>query len=308
MSQDKLQEDTSQESGAQEQYSSLEEAVFGVDGSSSAVSSAFTTGNEAQPESAPQGQPETEISKEPSTQQNNDETRYQYWQSQADKYKNELESVKQQQSQVNTPAPVESNTSAENPEEFPLPPSKPAAPRTFSREEAYADPSSESARYLDEVESWRDDMSEYNSLRSQYQTAIIEERFNKMEQEKVEAAKRFEAQQRVEQQQAEVKNLVMGHYGMNENEAKDFMETMADPKSVNIDNLVQLYRMRNSNPAVPTAPATPSPEFQQTRNAQQVPSPMGVMPSGQSGADTRNVEDKIMDTMIGNFNAKNPWK
>jgi hypothetical protein len=44
------------------------------------------------------------------------------------------------------------------------------------------------------------------------------------------------------------------------------------------------------------------------QNAQQVPSPMGVMPSGQSNADGRSVEDKIMDTMVGNFNSKNPWK
>ena len=53
---------------------------------------------------------------------------------------------------------------------------------------------------------------------------------------------------------------------------------------------------------------TPSDSFTQTKNAQQVPSPMGVMPSGNTNTDGRTFEDKIMDTMIGNFNSKNPWK
>tara|TARA_R100001594_G_scaffold3754_6_gene13852 strand:- start:1335 stop:2258 length:924 start_codon:yes stop_codon:yes gene_type:complete len=307
MSQDSIQQDTPQESSNQEQYASLEEAVFGVDEGSSTVSSAFTTGNEVQPESAPQGQPEPVQETNTQPTQNNDETRYQYWQSQADKYKNELEAVKQQQAEMQKqPEPAQP---AQPEESFPAPPSKPAVPRTFNREEAYADPNSESARYLDEMDSWRDDMSEYNSLRNQYQTAVLEDKINQMEEAKVVEAKKFEAQQKQAEQQSQVKAHVVGHYGMSESEANDFLNTMSDPKSINIDNLVQLYRMRNSSNAQTTAtPATPSPTFQQTQNAQQVPSPMGVMPSGQSGADTRSVEDKIMDTMVGNFNDKNPWK
>ena len=54
--------------------------------------------------------------------------------------------------------------------------------------------------------------------------------------------------------------------------------------------------------------ASPSDAFQQVKKAQQVPSPMGVMPSGNSDIDGKSVEDKIMDTMIGNFDSKNPWK
>ena len=95
---------------------------------------------------------------------------------------------------------------------------------------------------------------------------------------------------------------------MNDNEAHDFMTKMSDPASINIDNLVQLYRMQSGGPANQANPPTPSQTFQQTRNAQQVPSPMGVMPSGQSNVDGRSMEDKMMDKMVGNFNAKNPWK
>ncbi len=309
MSQDNVQQDTPQEVANQEQYASLEEAVFGGNEGSSDVSSAFTDGSQVAPASAPQGQPEPAQETNTQPTQNNDETRYQYWQSQADKYKNELDAVKQQQAQMQAPVAQPEPVQPAQPEEsFPAAPDKPRMPRTFNREEAYSDPSSESARYLDEVESWRDDISEYNALRNQYQSAVLEDKINQMEQAKIVEAKRFEAQQQKAEQQSQVKAHVVGHYGMSENEANDFLNTMSDPKSINIDNLVQLYRMRNSAAAQPATPATPSPEFQQTKNAQQVPSPMGVMPSGQSGADTRTLEDKIMDTMVGDFNSKNPWK
>ena len=87
------------------------------------------------------------------------------------------------------------------------------------------------------------------------------------------------------------------------------MTKMSDPNSINIDNLVQLYRFQNGGNSQQVAPPSqPSDVFTQTKNAQQVPSPMGVMPSGNSNVDGRGFEDKMIDTMIGNFNSKNPWK
>ena len=315
MTQDNIQQDTPQEttnSSNEQQYSSLEEAVFGVEGSEGNVSSAFTSGNEGNAEPAPQGQPEVsnQETNQPPVQTNNDETRYQYWQSQADKYKNELDSIRSQQQQ-----PVQQRQKPVAPakpevESFPAPPDKPQQPRSFNREEAYNDPSSESARYVDELEGWRDDMTQYNTLKSEYNTAVIEEKFNKMQQDRVAAAKRQQARQAQAAQQNEIKQHVMGHYGMQESEAMDFMKSMSDPKSINIDNLVQLYRLKNSGGSAQQTPnpPTPSEAFTQTKNAQQVPSPMGVMPSGNTNADGRTMEDKMMDTMIGDFNSKNPWK
>ena len=299
-----IQQDTPQPS-ANEEFTSLEEAVFGGEGSDSNVSGAFTSGEEGNANPAPQGQPGQENQNIP-PQPNNDETRYQYWQSQSDKYKNELESLKGQPQQPVQEQPVE--TKKETVEEFPEDTDKPNRPRAFNREEAYSDPNSESARYLDELEGWRDDMNEYNSLKQQYQTAIIEDKFNKLEQTRVEEAKKQQAAQQKSAQEAEVKSYVMGHYGMNETETNDFMSKMSDPNSITIDNLVQLYRLQNSGGEQQQAPAAPSQTFTQTKNAQQVPSPMGVMPSGQSNAESKSFEDKMMDTMIGNFNSKNPWK
>ena len=302
-----IQQDTPQENNTE--YTSLEEAVFGTEGSQDNVSSAFTSGEEGTAAPAPEGQPSAQ-NKGNTTQPSNDDTRYQYWQSQADKYKNELQALQRQQQQVQpvAQAPIEQAQPAENTEVFPDAPERPQRPRTFSREEAYSDPSSESARYMDELEDWRDNMNEYNNLKTQYQAAVMEDKFNAIESARIEEIKRNQAMQQQAIQQRELKQHVMGHYGMNDNEAVDFMQKMSDPNSINIDNLVQLYRMKsgNTNQEQP-AKAVPSQAFTQTKNAQQVPSPMGVMPS-ESNQDSRSVEDKIMDTMIGNFNSKNPWK
>jgi len=300
------------------QYKSLEEAAFDtpVDNGSN-LDDVFTTGEEAKTEqSAPQGQPDNAAQGTGETSQpaNNDQTRYQYWQSQADKYKNELDAIQQdalqqqqymqqmQQPQVQQTQPQE--------ESFPDPPIRPNQPAGFNREEAYSDPSSVSARYMDELDGWRDDMNEYNTLKTQYQTALVDEKLNYMQRERQEEVQRAEAYQQMQNQQMEVIGHVQGHYGMNESEAVDFMEKMSDPNSITVDNLVQLYRMQQGNaaPQQNAAPAQPSPVFNQVKNAQQVPSPMGVMPSGQNNQDSRSMEDKIMDTMIGNFNNKNPWK
>tara|TARA_R110002012_G_scaffold44029_4_gene118684 strand:+ start:4088 stop:5029 length:942 start_codon:yes stop_codon:yes gene_type:complete len=297
-------------------YNSLEEAAFDVNDSGSDLNDVFTTGEEGKSqESAPTGQPESnnENIKNPQPA-NNDETRYQYWQSQADKYKNELEAVQSnqmqqeqfmQQQQMQQPQPQQPQEEA-----FPEPPSRPNQPSGFSREEAYNDSSSSSARYMDELEGWRDDMNEYNTLKTQYQTALVDEKLNHMQKERVEEVQRAQAYQQLQNEQMEVVNHVQGHYGMNENEAVDFMNKMSDPNSITVDNLVQLYRMQQGNaaPQQNPAPAQPSAAFNQTQNAQQVPSPMGVMPSGNSNVDGRSTEDKMMDKMIGNFNAKNPWK
>ena len=309
-----IQQDTPQSNTNEtSQYDSLEEAVFG-EGSKDITSSAFTSGNEGNTEPAPQGQPAVSNQGNAQTQASNDDTRYQYWQSQADKYKNELEAMQQQVNQQQQPvlppqgAPQQAQPDGNNAQAFPPPPGKPQKPRTYNREEAYNDPSSDSARYLDELEGWRDDMNEYNTLKSEYNTAVIEDKFNAMQAQRVEAAKRQQAAQQAAAQEHEIKTHLTGHYGMQENEAKDFMTKMSDPNSITIDNLVQLYRLQGSANTEKQNVATPSEAFTQTQNAQQVPSPMGVMPSGNTNVDGRSAEDKIMDTMIGNFNSKNPWK
>ncbi len=108
MSQENTQSDAPQEGANEQQYNSLEEAVFsqGFDGSDNTIESAFTIGEEQKATEAPveTGQPEVASEVETPVQStDNDQTRYQYWQSQADKVKSENEQLKAQLAQANQP-------------------------------------------------------------------------------------------------------------------------------------------------------------------------------------------------------------
>jgi hypothetical protein len=194
-------------------------------------------------------------------------------------------------------------------EPFPEPPAKPARPHNFNRQEAYEDSSSESARYLDSVEEWRDNMDEYNSLKAQYETALVRERLDGIQEERDAAVRQREAQIQQSRQLQQIDNLMQGSYGMSANESKDFITKMSDPKSITVDNLVKLYRLEQGQgapaPANTGQPAQPSSTFQQAQRAQQVPQPMGVQPT--AGNHQAPAEDQIMDKMISDFKDKNPW-
>ena len=244
----------------------------------------------------------------------NDERRYQYWQSEADKTKNENEALKQQlqqtqamqaqafQQQQAQQAPVQEAQA----EQFPLPPERPVKPSGFNRGEAFDDSNSPSARYLDEVEAWRDNMTEYTQLKTEYDSALVKEKFDKQEARRVENIKRAQAQQAMNKQVNGIYNQVQGEYGLNAEEAKSFVNEMSKPDSLSMDNLVELWRMKNGSGAqVNTQPAQPSEAFTQQQRAQQVASPMGVLPAQQPTKTP--AEDSIMDSMISGYKKSNPW-
>jgi len=239
----------------------------------------------------------------------NDEKRFEYWQSQAAQRDNQIAEIQRQNEQLQSQMSAMQNVptqEAEPVEEFPAPPEKPKKPRTFNREEAYADPNSESARYLDEYEEWRDGMTEYNTLKQEYTVNQMQSKLDAQEQARQEEIQRQEAYYAQQQQMADVNNHLQGHYGFNDSDAQEFIQQMSDPNSLSLDNLVQLYRLQKGQ-GQPQPNAGPSPEFQQTQRAQQIPSPMGVQTGQGGGNDARSDSDKIMDSMISDFNKKNPW-
>tara|TARA_R100000152_G_C6775695_1_gene204276 strand:- start:1088 stop:2038 length:951 start_codon:yes stop_codon:yes gene_type:complete len=280
------------------------------------VEEAFFSPTESDNQSAPQeGQPVDEsgnATQEVPYEAKNDEKRYEYWQSQAAKKENELNALKQDvAAAIQAQRAQQAQQAQQQPQgqsaqrEFPPPPQKPEKPRGFSREEAWTDPNSASAQYLDEVETWQDNMNQYRDLRSQYDVAVLREKFDNQEKAKrIEEAKRQEWA-RSNAQKQEVYEHVQGHYGLDPQSAEEFVNTMSNPESINLDNLVQLYRMNKAGSTqVPSQ--GPSEAFQQTKNAQQVPSPMGVMP-GQGNQPQRSDTDTIMDDLINSHKAKNPW-
>jgi hypothetical protein len=269
---------------------------------------AFT---EASGEEAPKEAPSTQEIAQP-TDSKNDETRYQYWQSQAAQKENELKQL-QNQVQYNqaqqqyTQQPVQQEQPPQ--EEFPPAPERPDKPHSFNRQEAYEDASSDSARYLDEMDTWRDNLTEYNSLKEEYSASVIAEQFQNQQAQQAENERVRQAQIQQAGQMQEVSKLVQGHYGMSQEDTQDFIKTMSNPSSITVDNLVQLYRLQKGQgggaPVNPGQPAQPSPQFQQAQRAQQVPQPMGVQPT--AGNNEAPAEDQIMDNMISDFKSKNPW-
>jgi hypothetical protein len=264
-------------------------------------------------------------------QAKNDEKRFEYWQSQAAQLQNELEKSRQateslgqyvQQTQE-APRYTSAGPQAATPQQaveevdegFPPAPERPLKPRNFSREAAYTDPTSESAAYLDAVDDWRDDMDEYNSLRAEYDQAKMEEYVQEQEGQRQEAVQRQQMAAEQQRQIGEIDKFVQGQYGFTPEESQEFIATYSDPKSVTMENLVQLYRLNKGQSinmetqaapqqAPPVPVQQPSPTFQQQQRAQQIPSPMGV----QSGVGNSNPEDglpagqKFMDALIGNHN------
>ena len=241
-------------------------------------------------------------------QAKNDEKRFEYWQSQASQRENELINLKSQveeQNAASTIAPqAQVPVQEAQTEEFPPAPMKPGKPRGYSREEAWQDPSSESAQYLDAVETWQEDIGQYNELKHQYDMAVMQEKFEGIEAEKAQQTRVTEAQKQQSRQAHEISEYVQGHHGFSGEEAQDFLTTMASPDSISMDNLVSLYRMNKGGSVAPTN-SEPSAAFQQTRQAQQIPSPMGVMPA--SGNSGRNEGDQIMDDLINSHKSKHPW-
>ena len=247
--------------------------------------------------------------------EDNDEKRYQYWQSEADKARNEnaqlaqrLQALEQQASQSQPTV----DDGVEDDRSFPPPPPKPSKPRSFSRSEALEDPSSESAKYMDDVDEWRDEMDDYNRLQSEYNLAIVEEEKQKMQDERDNIMRQqAEAQQR-QQQMADIHTHLKTQYQASDEEIAQFVDIMDKPESVTLDNLFKLYRLQSGNQTTPVQqqgqPLTETNKndsFEQMKRAQQVPTSMGVIPS--QGNTTGSQEDSMMDSMINEYNKQNPW-
>ena len=282
-----------------------------IEGSDSNTSVQDAFFGEPMEQAAPeQGQPAQETpAPVEETQPSNDDKRFEYWQSRADKLQNQLNAMQQQavpqQAQQPTQPPVQQ---APVQEQFPPPPARPKKPSGFNRAEAYSDPDSKSAEYLDTLEDWRGEMDEYNSLKREYDNVVLQEKIQGIEQAQQQREQQRQAQIARTNQMNEVNEYVQGHYGLSNEEAQEFIREMSDPNSLSMENLVQLYRLKKGTNAVPgqSAQAGPSDAFKQTQNAQQVPSPMGVMPST-SGESNKSDADNIMDNIINNYKSNNPF-
>lgn len=227
----------------------------------------------------------------------NDPDQFQYWQSQADKRAAEVDMLKSQMAEVMTKvsqpaeaAPVEKETVLEKPV-------KPSKPADFDRSEALTDPDSASARYLAKQESYLESMSEYvaNSNERVMQTMT----------------KQQQQQEAVARDQKVLRDL-QSNYNYTPEQANDFVAQMSSPDSLSLDNLVQLHQLKMNNGSQQVTQITPEAQqkaavMNQRNEKLSIPKPIGVQAGASDQSPTKNVEDKMMDAMIGSFNKRNPF-
>jgi hypothetical protein len=230
-----------------------------------------------------------------------DPTRFQYWQSQADQYKRQLELEREQSQALGTYAPI-AKYLQENPQlldvlerelqgghpqpQAPVPgqqvqqrtslerPEKPLKPNNYDPNET--DPESPSYKYRQALANYNDDLIEYMVARDEYREQQMQEQRRMAEQE---AQKQGQVKQLSQQLQVE--------YGLNDFEAQDFMRTMMDPSSVTLDNLVDLYRVKKGGRGQQTAQVQQKAQDILNRQGKKVPPPAGI-----SGANAPQFSDE----------------
>ena len=187
----------SQENQQGQVTENLEDSLFAVDN----VDSIFEPGL-AKPES-------------------NEEVRSSYWQSEADKAKNENDQLKQtvgilQDTIARVPANVQPEEISEpEPEPFRSPPEKPIKPAGFNRADSIDDPNSASSQYLDSMDSYRDTMDTYNAERVQYEGNLLKQEREAVAEQQRQQQDAFQAEQRNKEQVDSISSELRNKFNAN---------------------------------------------------------------------------------------------
>ena len=172
-----------------------------------------------------------------------DPSRFEYWQSQADKVKGELSQTQQEltyfreqamQAQQQTPPNGQPNGQMVQQDSLQSP-VKPEKPVNYNEVDAYNDPESASFKYRLNKEKYNDDY-----------ITFIEDRETKRERE---YAERYQ-QAMIEQESNNLRNNAYSHvvssYGWAPDQARNFVEWASNPNNVTVDHLAKLYQMKDA--------------------------------------------------------------
>ena len=197
------------------------------------------------------------------TSSKDDSTRFEYWQSQADKAKGELGTIRKELDYYkNSLAPVEQmirnnpqvldqleqTPSNEQPQAYPnglqetslKEPSAPERPHSYNEVDAYNDPESDSFKYRLAKENYRDEYLGYLQKKDQVREEEMQQAY----------------QQQMQQQQAQmIQRQAMSHavnnFGWDQTKAAEFVAWSQNPQNLTMDNLAKLFELRtNADPVV----------------------------------------------------------
>ena len=222
-----------------------------------------------------------------------DDSQFQYWQSQADKTKVEMDALKAEIEKMKSQT---AQPSKEIKEPTLVKPEKPVKPADYDISEALADPDSLSAKYLASKEDYLEEMSDFILRKDE----VREEQITKAQQDQL-----------ARQQHQDTLTELQAKYNYSPEQANDFVTKMSSPESLSLDNLVKLHQLTQPVEAIQTeqisAEAQQKQELMKQRQQKlNIPKPIGVQP-GQSvqSPGTSNVEDQMMNVMLNDFNKKN---
>ena len=195
------------------------------------------------------GQEQAESSESPKeTPAKEDSSRFEYWQSQADKVTSELSNAQQELEYYRSQAQQQHQPTVSNGQPNGQPqqnmgvqqdslqaPVKPTKPVSYNEVDAYNDPESTSFKFRLEKERYQDDYMGFleqkdevreNQMRAQYEQAYAQQQTNL------------------------VKNSAMSHamggYGFDQLKAGDFVNWASNPNNVTVDHLIKLYMMKDA--------------------------------------------------------------
>ena len=171
-----------------------------------------------------------------------DPSRFEYWQSQADKVKGELSATQQELSFYREQAMQGAQQSPSNgqpveqAQETSLKsPVKPEKPVNYNEVDAYNDPESASFKFRLQKEQYQDDYISFIEKREQvredeyarkYQQAMLEQEANSL--------------------RNNAYNHAVSNYGWDQSRANDFVQWASNPANVTVDHLAKLFQMKDA--------------------------------------------------------------
>ena len=219
-----------------------------------------------------------------------DESRFQYWQSKHDQKASEAKAMESKIKELEDVIPI-ANYIRENPDALqsvaghlsgnspsvpaqaeskglPKKPERPSKPASFDASEAYMDPESESAKYQQKMENFRDSMIDYYEEKDTYR-----------QEQDMAQQQAYQAQQQ-EQSKKNYYNGVhsdlVSKHGYSPGKAQEFMQYYSSPESLSLDNLVLLDKMKSAPSKDQVALRQRQDEMNRSNNRVNVPPPAGI--------------------------------
>ena len=225
------------------------------------------------------------------TSPKDDQTRFEYWQSQADKAKGELNALRQEvdyyraQGQNADPSNGQPQAYPEQGLQEPSlkEPTAPDRPVNYNEIDAYSDPDSASFKYRLAKEEYRDNYMGYLQEKDQMREAEMQQAYeNEM------------AQQRDNMMRQQAYSHATSTYGWDQNKSSQFVQWASNPDNLTLDNLAKLFELR-SNPNQQVQQRT-----QQMQNeAERLSVPKTAVVQSGKAEQPRTEEQLFSDALLG---------